>query len=162
VIASPPRIDLLPEDDSEAIVPPTEDELQRLLDACTAYEGVAPLMRSIIEFVSETGLRRGEVFALTFGSVDLPRNCIRVETQRRVRMVNGRAWKPKHNKWREIPLSTRARQIVDELTRGVPITVVSELLGHSDINLTVKRYGRFASDAKVKWDAVRVLDRNGA
>jgi site-specific recombinase XerD len=27
------------------------------------------------------------------------------------------------------------------LTRGVPITVVSELLGHSDINLTVKRYG---------------------
>jgi integrase len=45
------------------------------------------------------------------------------------------------------------------LTRGVPITVVSELLGHSDINLTVKRYGRFSSDAKVKWDAVRVLDR---
>src|SRR5207244_2440428 len=44
------------------------------------------------------------------------------------------------------------------LTRGVPITVVSELLGHSDINLTVKRYGRFASDAKVKWEAVRVLD----
>jgi site-specific recombinase XerD len=27
------------------------------------------------------------------------------------------------------------------LTRGVPITVVSELLGHSDINFTVKRYG---------------------
>lgn len=24
--------------------------------------------------------------------------------------------------------------------------------------VTVKRYGRFASDAKVKWDAVRVLD----
>ena len=45
------------------------------------------------------------------------------------------------------------------LTRGVPITVVSELLGHSDINLTVKRYGRFASDAQVKWDAVKALDR---
>jgi site-specific recombinase XerD len=44
------------------------------------------------------------------------------------------------------------------LTRGVPITVVSELLGHSEINLTVKRYGRFASDAKVKWEAVKVLD----
>ena len=37
------------------------------------------------------------------------------------------------------------------LTRGVPITVVSELLGHSHIQITVKRYGRFASDAKVKW-----------
>ena len=45
------------------------------------------------------------------------------------------------------------------LTRGVPITVVSELLGHSNIQITVKRYGRFASDAKVKWDAVRVLDQ---
>ena len=45
------------------------------------------------------------------------------------------------------------------LTRGVPITIVSDLLGHSDINLTVKRYGRFASDAKVKWDAVKVLDQ---
>jgi hypothetical protein len=41
----------------------------------------------------------------------------------------------------------------------VPIAVVSELLGHSDINLTVKRYGRFSSDAKVKWDAVKVLDK---
>jgi len=44
------------------------------------------------------------------------------------------------------------------LTRGVPITVVSELLGHSNIQLTVKRYGRFASDARVKWDAMRVLE----
>ena len=26
------------------------------------------------------------------------------------------------------------------------------------INLTVKRYGRFASDAKVKWEAVKMLD----
>ncbi len=40
------------------------------------------------------------------------------------------------------------------LSRDVPITVVSALLGHSEINSTVKRYGRFASDAKVKWDAV--------
>jgi hypothetical protein len=39
----------------------------------------------------------------------------------------------------------------------VPIAVVSELLGHSDINLTVKRYGRFSSDAKVKWEA-KVLE----
>jgi hypothetical protein len=48
---------------------------------------------------------------------------------------------------------------VSVLTRGVPIAVVSELLGHSDINLTVKRYGRFSSDAKVNWDAVKVLDQ---
>jgi site-specific recombinase XerD len=46
------------------------------------------------------------------------------------------------------------------LTRGVAITVVSELLGPSDINMTVKRYGRFASDAQVKFDAMKVLDRH--
>ena len=45
------------------------------------------------------------------------------------------------------------------LTRGVPITIVSELLGHSHIQITVKRYGRFASDARVRWDAIRVLDQ---
>ena len=45
------------------------------------------------------------------------------------------------------------------LTRGVPITVVSELLGHSDINLTVKRYVRFSSDAEIKWEAVEKLYR---
>jgi site-specific recombinase XerD len=44
------------------------------------------------------------------------------------------------------------------LTRGVPIAVVSELLGHTDINLTVKLYGRFSSGAKVKWHAVKMLD----
>ena len=45
------------------------------------------------------------------------------------------------------------------LTRGVPLTVVSKLLGHSHIQITVKHYGRFASDAKVKWEAVKVLDQ---
>jgi integrase len=223
VIATKPKIDLLPEDDSVAVVAPSDEQFQALLDACADYVEVAPLMREVIEFTAETGLRRGEVFALTFHSVDLARNCIRIETQRRARMVNGKAWKPKHNKFREVPLSTRARQIIDQrvkdgppgphdqvfpnkggapyhamdyaddvegkgffwdvveaasvkgvvtfhalrhlfavrlLTRGVPITVVSELLGHSDINLTVKRYGRFASDAKVKWEAVKVLDKS--
>ena len=140
--------------------------------------------------------------------------------QLRGRVVNGVAWRPKHNKWREVPLSAKALAVLKKvsggvaapeglvfpnrggapyermdrapeaagkgyfpdaveaaglkgkmsfhslrhlfavrlLTRGVPITVVSELLGHSDINLTVKRYGRFSSDAKVKWEAVKVLD----
>ena len=150
------------------------------------------------------------------------RDAVRIEMQARGRVVNGRAWRPKHNKWREVPLSKRAKKIlvrrkedgpagaddlvfpnqggspydrmdhapnaagkgwffdaveaaglkgkvtfhglrhlfaVRLLTKGVPITVVSELLGHSDINLTVKRYGRFSSDAKVKWDAVKVLDQ---
>jgi integrase len=179
------------------------------------------MLPEVIEFTSETGLRRGEVFNLTWTSVDLRRGAVRVEMQLRGRVVNGVAWRPKHNKWREVPLSEKALAVlkglrkeavgpaqglvfpnrggspyermdrapdaagkgyfpdaveaaglkgrvtfhslrhlfaVRLLTRGVPITVVSELLGHSDINLTVKRYGRFSSDAKVKWDAVKVLD----
>lgn len=212
---------MMPEDDSEAVVAISEEDFARLLGACAEFREVAPLLREVTEFTAETGLRRGEVFTLTFRSVDLGRNCIRVEMQRRVRLVNGQPWKPKNSKWREIPLSTRARAIIDQrradgpcgpdhfvfpnqggapyvrmdhapecagkgffpdaveaaglkgtmtfhglrhlfavrlLTRGVPITVVSDLLGHSDINLTVKRYGRFASEAKVKWEAMKVLD----
>jgi len=32
------------------------------------------------------------------------------------------------------------------LQHGVPMAVVSQWMGHSDVNLTVKRYGRFAAD----------------
>lgn len=225
VIAAAPSITILPEDDSSAIIPPTEEQMARLLHACEAFHEIAPLLRDVTEFTGETGLRPGEVFALTHGSVDRERNCIRIEIQGRIKVINGKPWKPKCNKFREVPLSKRAREIYDErfaagpngdddlvfpnrggapyirldyapkgagkgffrdavkvaglkgsmtfahlrhlfavrlLTRGVPITVVSELLGHSNIQLTVKRYGRFASDAKVKWDAMKVLDRHSA
>jgi integrase len=221
VVTAPPRVDQLPTDDSRPVLPPTEEEFRQVLAACERFREVAPLLAEVVEFAAETGLRRSEVFHLTWGSVDLARDAVRVEMQAKGRLVNGRAWRPKHNKWREVPLSGRARAILDRrlaegpsapddqvfpnrggapyermdrapeaagkgyfgdaieaaglkgrvtyhslrhlfavrlLTRGVPITVVSEILGHSDVNMTVKRYGRFASDAKVKWDAVRVLD----
>jgi len=221
IIGEKPRIDLLPEDDTAPVVAPSEEQFKQLLRSCEDYREVAPLLPEVVEFAAATGLRVSEIFHLTFRSVDFARTCIRVETQRHTRMVNGRAWKPKHAKVREVPLSTRALEIVRQrhqegpsapndpvfpskggapyvrlevsddlegkgffrdavehaglkgvvtfhglrhlfavrlLTKGVPIAVVSELLGHSDINLTVKRYGRFASDAKVRWEAVRVLD----
>jgi integrase len=220
-IPAAPKIELLPEDDSEAVIPPTEDQFKLLLKAAKKFVDVAPLMPEVIEFDAETGLRESELLCLTFNSVDRARRCIRIEKQPKIRFVNGKPWKPKYCKWREVPLSARALDIVDRriatgptgphdlvftnvggapymrlamapkgsgkgffpdvvedaglkgnvtfhslrhlfavrlLTRGVPIAVVSELLGHSDINMTVKRYGRFSSDAKVKWDAVSVLD----
>jgi len=215
-----PKIDLLPEEDSNAVVAPSEKQFKTLVKTCELYRDVAPLMPEIVEFTADTGLRVSEVFHLSFGSVDIPRLCIRIETQRHTKVVNGRPWKPKCCKVREVPLSKRALEIVkarivegpsaptdrvfpsfggapyvrlevsDELkgkgffrdaakeaglkgvvtfhglrhlfavrllTRGVPISVVSELIGHTDINLTVKTYGRFASDARVRWDAVGVL-----
>jgi hypothetical protein len=36
-------------------------------------------------------------------------------------------------------------------SKGVPIAVVSAWLGHSDINLTVKRYGKWSSTAREPW-----------
>jgi integrase len=222
VIPTAPLIDLLPTDDSEPVIPPTEEQYAAVLAACELFRPVAPLLPEVTDFAAETGARRAEVFTLSCRSVDLVRGTIRIEKQAKARLVNGQPWRPKHNKWREIPLSARARAILEArraagpwtpgdlvfpnkggapydrmdradgaegkgyfadavaaaglkgvvtfhslrhlfavrlLTRGVPIAVVSDLLGHSDINLTVKQYGRFASDAKVKWDAVKVLDR---
>ena len=44
------------------------------------------------------------------------------------------------------------------LQRGIPIAVVSSWLGHSDVNLTVKRYGRWSSEAREQWDWIKKLD----
>jgi len=40
---------------------------------------------------------------------------------------------------------------VKALLAGVPVAVVSSWLGHSDINLTVKRYGRWGAEAREQW-----------
>jgi integrase len=40
---------------------------------------------------------------------------------------------------------------VQNLARGVPLHLVSTWMGHSSIELTSKRYGRFAADAKEQW-----------
>ena len=43
------------------------------------------------------------------------------------------------------------------LQRGIPIAVVSHWMGHSDVNLTVKRYGRFAAEAKEQFTWINAL-----
>jgi len=220
VIGRAPRIDLLPLDDSRTIDAPTDEQYARRLSSAPELRALAPYLPEVIEFAADTGLRKGEIFSLTWGSVDFERRAIKIERQGKTKSVNGRAWRPKHNKFREVPMSGRVHEILQTLyadnpreptdyvipnfggspysrmerqqsvkgqgyfdnaveqaglkgkisfhslrhyfavrllTKGVPITIVSELLGHSDINLTVKRYGRFASDARVKWQAVEAL-----
>jgi len=46
---------------------------------------------------------------------------------------------------------------VRALLRGVPIAVVSSWLGHTDINLTVKQYGRWAAEAREQWQWARKM-----
>jgi len=47
------------------------------------------------------------------------------------------------------------------LTRGIPISVVSAWMGHSKIGLTVKRYGRFTSEAREQWTWAALPARQG-
>ncbi len=218
-----PTFDLLPEEDSTLVLPPTDEQLQDLLAACELLRPYAPYLPEVVEFAADTGMRRAEIFHLAWGSTDLMRGVIKVQKRKSARMVNNQVWKPKHGKAREIPMTKRVREILEMLhanhphgeddlvipnqggspyypmysldgprsrgrgyfhvavekaglkgkvtfhalrhlfavrllTKGAPITVVSDLLGHADIQLTVKRYGQFASDAKVKFDAVGLLD----
>lgn len=212
-----PRVDLLPADDSEPIVPPTDEELHAILKMAPKFHEVAPFMAEAIELAAETGMRAGEQFTRTWRFIDFKMGdtgAIRVEKQPKVKLVDGKVWTPKHRKARIIPLTPRAREIllsmrervphapddpvipsrggspyvrleaapdkagqgffpelvatalpgsrvrwhdlrhyfaVRALLKGVPIAVVSAWLGHSDVNLTVKRYGRWASEAREQW-----------
>jgi integrase len=217
VLDRAPRVDMLPADDSQPIVPPSDAELAAILKTGADFTEAAPFMIEAIELAAETGMRAGELFTRTWSSVDFQMGdtgAIRVERQPRVKMVDGRPWTPKHKKSRIIPLTPRAREVllalrervpnapddpvipsrggcpyvrleaapdksgigyfpavveaatitghvrwhdlrhyfaVRALLRGVPIAVVSAWLGHSDINLTVKRYGRWAAEAREQW-----------
>jgi integrase len=225
VIASVPAIRLLPRDESRSVVPPSADQLSAIVEASRDFVRVGAFFPDVIELAAETGLRESELFNLHWRSVDLTvgeTGAVRIEEQQRARLVGGRPWKPKHKKFRVVPLSGRAREIIDALRtqvpnqptdlvipnrggcpyvriehapdragkgwwhdvlfscglknqvtfhalrhyfavnalqRGVPIAVVSEWLGHSDVNLTVKRYGRWSSDAREQWQWVQRLNK---
>jgi integrase len=217
LIERAPRVDLLPRDESEPIVPPSDDELDAILKAAADFREIAPVMPEAIELAAETGMRAGEQFTLSWRSVDFSMGetgAIRIEKQPRAKLIDGQPWRPKYKKSRTIPLTPRARELlldlrargpnepdapvipsrggspynrleaapdkagkgffpdvveaaglagrvrwhdlrhffaVRALMRGVPMAVVSAWLGHSDINLTVKRYGRWAAESREQW-----------
>jgi len=225
LLATQPRVELLPEDDARPIVPPTDTELEAILNEARAPAllEVAPLLPEAIELAVETGLRKEELFRLPWRSVDTSlgpnrEGAIRVEEQTRSRLVGGKKWTPKNGRFRVVPLSPRAREIIADLRRranpspedqvipnvegcpyvrlqsagkgsgtaawrvlkeamghsvrwhdlrhlmaarclqrGIPIAVVSQWLGHSDFNLTAKRYGRFAAEAKEQFAWINAL-----
>jgi len=225
LLAEQPRVELLPEDDARPIVPPSDTELNAILSEARAPAllDVAPLLPEAIELAVETGLRKEELFRLTWRSVDTSlgpnrEGAIRVEEQTRSRLVGGKKWTPKNGRFRVVPLSPRAREIIADLRRranpspddlvipnvegcpyvrlqsagkgsgtamwrvlkeamghsvrwhdlrhlmavrclqrGIPMAVVSQWMGHSDVNLTVKRYGRFAAEAKEQFAWINAL-----
>jgi integrase len=217
IIDKAPHVDMLPRDESQPIYPPTDEGLSAILKTAAEFSDIAPFMVDAVILATETGMRAGELFTRTWSSADFKMGetgAIRVERAPKTKMVDGKAWKPKHQKARIIPLTPRALDTllslrervpngpndliipsrggcpyvrleaapdrsgigyfpsvvqaagitshvrwhdlrhyfaVRALLRGVPIAVVSAWLGHSDVNLTVKRYGRWAAEAKEQW-----------
>src|SRR6266849_3435221 len=230
VIDKLPRINFLPEDDARAIVPPTEEQYQALIRGAETLRPVAPLLPEVIELLGEFGLRPGELFHLTWGSVDWSlgdgenQGALRVEEQKRTRVHGGKTWVPKNGKFRYIPFTLRGREILEQLRntasdgtanelvvpsenglpyirldvgplkgggasvwkklrevsgvedvamrdlrhyfavqnliRGVPIVVVSGWMGHSSVELTVKRYGRWAREQREQWEYAMLRSRS--
>jgi integrase len=85
--------------------PPSEEELSRLLAACSAHGWYAPQMRALITFAAYTGMRPGEVVALEWSDIDF--DAMRIDVRRRV--YKGQLDLPKSNKPRRIALTPPAR-----------------------------------------------------
>lgn len=221
VISRVPKINYLPEDDARPVMPPSEEDYRAFVEAAAHLRPIAPLLPEVIELLGELGLRPGELFHLTWGSVDWSlgegdnKGAVRVEEQKRTRVVGGTTWKPKNRKWRVVPFTLRAREIFDRLRadaanarpdelvipnsnglpyirldsgpmkggsagvwkrlrelsgvegvsmrdlrhyfavqnlmRGVPLQLVSGWMGHSHVEITSKRYGRWSAEAKEQW-----------
>jgi len=116
-----PKINYLPEDDARAILPPTEEQYRAIIRGAEQLRAIAPLLPEVIELLGQFGLRPGELFHLTWTSVDWTmgvgdnQGAIRVEEQKRTRVVGGKAWVPKNKKFRFIPFSLRGRELLERL-----------------------------------------------
>jgi integrase len=216
-------VELLPEDESAALHPPTDEVLREIVERAEEMRAIAPWFPELITFALESGLRKGEIFSLVWNSVDYSlgpngEGAIRVEEQLRNRLVGGKKWTPKNRRTRVVPLSPTARATLDHLraemkpkgtdlvfpneegapyervqlgcggssawrilkesmgysvrfhdlrhraavtwlSNGIPMATVSAWLGHSDVNLTVKRYGRFGVETHIQWVALQKIPK---
>lgn len=224
VLTSVPHARLLPQDDTQEVVPPTDEEFARLVATCEDFREEAPFLPEVVIFAAETGLRQGELMNLTWAQVEASvagRGAIRIERRTKGRSRAGKAYRPKHGKFRVVPISKGAAAVLstmrskvptgaadkifpnkggvpytrieyDEevkgtgyfptaaaaaglkgrvtfhglrhlfavrcLSRGIPMSVVSDYLGHTSVELTVKLYGRFSDEAREKWKWLELLD----
>jgi integrase len=227
LIVRVPKINFLPEDDARSVIPPTTEQYRQLIAGAEQLRPIAPLLPEVIELLGELGLRPGELLHLPWSSVDWHLGegenvgAVRVEEQKRTRMLGTERWVPKNKHYRVVPFTTRAKEIltglyervrprpndlvipnqhglpyirfdgeikgggasiwgrlrevsgvegvtmrdlrhyfaVQSLNHGTPMSAVSAWMGHSDIQLTVKRYGRFAAEAKDQWRWARLRDQ---
>ena len=93
------------------------------------------VLRLAVVLLYTAGLRRGEVTGLTLGDVDAGAGVVRVRES-------------KFHKSRLVPLSTDAgRELRRYLRADVDFATISQWLGHSSVNTTM-RYARVDIDLK--------------
>jgi integrase len=93
--------------------PPTAEEFDRLLDACSALGDYGPTMRAMFKFAAFTLMRPGEVYAL-----DIDFKAGRIQKARRV--YEGQLAEPKTGP-KEIALTPPARDALMALDRDCPL-----------------------------------------
>jgi integrase len=94
--------------------PPTEEEFERLLDACWVHgRDYGQRMRNLLRFAAFTGMRPGEIMELKWSDVDFDRNRVRVSR----RLYRGTVDVPKSGKAKLIVLTPPAREALQAQPR---------------------------------------------
>lgn len=93
------------------ITAPTLEEYRACLDACMVLGGYGPEFRSLVQFAAWTGLRAGELQALTWDDIDGE-----TVTVRKARKRDGSEGTPKNGKSRKVTIPPPA-QVLDTVPR---------------------------------------------
>lgn len=119
--------------------PPTPEEFDRLLDACSTLGDYADEIRALFKFAAFTLMRPSELYGLEWQDVDF--TAMRIQKRRRV--YRGKLDKPKTGE-REIALTPPARDAIMNLPR------VDDLVFHSVTGKRLAASGMSGTWARVQ------------
>lgn len=106
---------------------------QQLLDSCEHLS--LPLLRSIIQFAIQTGMRRGELMGLTWADIDI---------------LNRKAYlhNTKNGESRQVPLTRQAMAVLEALSKD------KERVFPMGMDALRSQFGRLKDYAKGQWNGV--------
>ena len=128
----------------EEQAPPTDEQFEELVAACSVLGDYATMMRALIRFAAFTLMRPGELYALEWTDIEF--KALRIHVKRR--LYRGRVDLPKSGKPKTIALTPPARDAILGLPR------------HGDLVFTAKRGGRLSQESLSRYWSV-VLAKAG-